>query len=519
MVRLILRFLRFLASIINTFFNIIFAINLLGGILRFVVIILGGLTIWIIIAVKATPPEPYFVKVVNKSISDILFFFMDADPIYRLLAGLIKGVMFGSVLVIQTLWAMIQLPILRHVIAIGVPVFLAVRISTMYLADIFELEHQRIAFRFILRAAFGFTYERIVIENGQIRPEDQNKPLAIIGGPGLVQVNLGNVAIFELINGEPHIIPPTTRRIFPFRYDAILQGFERLRDVIELRDMLVNDNKLEVDARTRDGIPVTAKNIHYLFSIWRGDQPAKQNQYAFDRQAVENIVYKRGKGIWYDNMRINIRTDLRMFIGDRNLSEFLAEIGDPETRRQKELETTLEQEASELTQDIIPIERNAQSNAQPANLTARPRFTQIFLNDAKSYRRSDGLQLHWIDVGTWVLPSSVITEKHKDAWKITYDNENQKRMLNFTRIGSRLDEMIKIIRSTPLKVFRDGRAEAKPDQTIMITIMRSYLGILRAARESYVAENQPNPFGLEESIKFLDRNIKVYLERYEIDLI
>jgi hypothetical protein len=238
MARFAHRLVRLLTSVINAIFNLIFAINLLGGIIRFMVVIIGGLAVWVMIAVNATPPQDYFLQAAGKSIRDALFFFLDPDPFYRLLVGLVKGSIYGTFVVLQTISAMFQPPILRHVIAIGVPIFLAVRISTMYLADIFELEDQKISFRFIIRAAFGLSYERIVIENGHIRPQDQKKPLAIIGGPGLVQVNLENLAVFERINGDPHIIPPTTQLIFPFRYDAILHGFERLRDVIDLRDLL-----------------------------------------------------------------------------------------------------------------------------------------------------------------------------------------------------------------------------------------------------------------------------------------
>ena len=502
---------RLLAEGLDVLLNYVFAINLLGGILRFVVIVMGGLFIWIAVSIHTHPISPWILQNAGDSLKEVFTFFLDNDPIYRLLAGGVKSAIYCSVAGLSTISAMFNADILRHVVAIGVPIFLALRTASLYLKDLYELERERTAIRFIIQAAFALRYHRIVIENGRVSPKDQEKPLYRIGGPGLVQVNLENLAVFEQIDGEPHVIPPTTRRGPLFPYAEVLDSFERLRDVIDLRDQIVTDRALEVDGRTRDGIPVKARNIRYLFSVLRNEEQAQPGQLTYDREGILTLVYKRGTGTWHDGMKGSIRRSIHTFIAEHNLSEFLAATGEPEVREQGQLETSLERESNQLSPDPtlrVPIPRTL---TPPPNFVARPRITENFINSVPVFGSANGLQLHWIDVGTWVTPSAIIPERHREAWQITCDNEIRRRRLEQTRASSRAEELIRLVSDTPLKAFRLARAQGKPDKVIWAVIMEAYLGLLRSARDSYSEQNQPIPADLVASINFLGRFINDYL--------
>lgn len=472
----------------DSLLNTIFAINLLGGIMRFVVIVLGGLFIWIAVAVYSHPVDQWLVEKALDSFKQALLFFTSEDMVYTLLAGGVKTAIYGGIVVFNVIKAMFAADIFRHVLAISIPIFLAVRISTLYLKDIFEVERERTAFRFITRAAFALWYQRIVIENGSIRPKDEDTPLYRIGGPGLVQVNLENLAVFERMDGQPHIIPPTTRRRIIFPFAEVLESFERLRDVIDLRDQMAADNKLEVEGRTRDGIPIKAKNIRYLFSVKRSSAPALPGQLTFDRDAILKIVYERGRGAWSDDMRTAIRTRLKIFILERNLSEFLAAAALP---------------------PAPPARLPASPPPPPLNFEPRPNLTGIF---GPNFGERDGLQLHWIDVGTWVTPSSIIPERHREAWQITSENEVRRRSRDHLRLNSRIEELLRLIRAMPLRTFRVARAQGRTDKIIWATLMEAYLGVLRTARDSYVTRGVTAPVELDASINFLGQYINEFLE-------
>ena len=140
------------------------------------------------------------------------------------------------------------------------PFFIALQAASLYLADIFELEHISIARGFIWSVALSGSEETIRVSQGGISEEDRHSPTFLIGGPGKVIVDLDSVAMFEKPDGTPHIIGPTSKEP---RARATLDGFERFRQAIDLRDHFVDlrdqDPKSQsIRGRSLDGIPVPA---------------------------------------------------------------------------------------------------------------------------------------------------------------------------------------------------------------------------------------------------------------------
>ena len=172
---------------------------------------------------------------------------------------------------------------LGHILAFALPFWLALQFAGVFLDDIFELKDIEIARRFITRAAFTYPNTGVIhIENGDVRPTDKRSTIVKIGGPGQVRVSLENVAVFEKVDGTPDMIGPTTGNRF---FTRALDGFESLRQVIDVRDLTVPI--ADLFARTKDGIPITVANIRLLFSVQRDSQYSTLSRpYPFSQSAI-----------------------------------------------------------------------------------------------------------------------------------------------------------------------------------------------------------------------------------------
>jgi hypothetical protein len=302
--------------------------------------------------------------------------------------------------------------IIRHMMLILLGFWLTYLLATVYLDDIFNLNEFSIAGRFIRQAAFASRYHVLTIRNGEISLRDRvRNPIIIIGGPGFVNIHLENAAMFEKIGGVPHVIGAAYSR------GNVLDGFERFRQVIDLRDHVLD---LTVEGRTQDGIRVVAKDVKLLFSVYRGSQRADlsapfEQPYPFAPEAIENLVYKQGKGPWFQAMKGLIDNELRQFISQHTLSEFLAN-------------------ASTVSPDFV----------------SRNQITDLFYDFAQGFsqRAEDrGVQLLWIGVGTWVTPSAIVPERHLEAWKLSSESRIRRsgNVLAIVRKEARLKEFLRLI--------------------------------------------------------------------------
>jgi hypothetical protein len=430
-----------------------------------------------------------------RNLSNWFFAFTQAAAHRRLLLLLISAMLAWLVLAIvlfpqgrpdeslmsQLLSAFFSGRILRHFLAIGAAFGLALIITAVYLDDIFELENLYVAELFIIEAAFALFYRRIRIRDGAVDPENQDSPIVQIGGPGIVDVHLENAALFEKVDGSPRVVKPTITR------PVVLDGFERLRQVIDLRDQVV---EMTVTGRTQDGIPITAKDVRLVFSIYRGEvnpdpQASFIQPYPFAEQAVLDLVYQQEIGPWVEGMRRMIRSELRQFISQHSLSEFL---------------TTAN---IEITTSLVPREEVA----------------DLFFDFASGFSeraRERGIELQWIGVGTWVLPSQIIPERHLEAWRLSYETRARKNpaTLNRIREENRLSELLRLVDEVPT-TFYSLLGQDVPQEVVMAALIKSYREKIRSARDLYQAGEQPVPPELETVLQHLDQITIADIERQE----
>jgi hypothetical protein len=167
-----------------------------------------------------------------------------------------------------------QPEVLVHLLPLLAAILIGLFTAGLYLTDLFELESIWIAIRYMIGALIGIDYPVLRIEHGDVENleiENSSNSLVRIGGPGHVRVHLGFAAVFETESGETRIRSSRKEdalrgELSAPRVSSLLDGFERLRDVVDLRD---RHNKLdEVRAVTRDGIEVYARDAQMVFRVF-----------------------------------------------------------------------------------------------------------------------------------------------------------------------------------------------------------------------------------------------------------
>lgn len=271
--------------------------------------------------------------------------------------------------------------VLLFVIPVLAGYWFAMRIGAHYLADLFELESYRIGARFLRAAILGMGYDTIEISTREGLELNPSSPLQRIGGPGYLTVHLGFAVVSETIDGLP--------RVYGASKEKFLQGFERLREVVDLRDQL---RKLdEIRTVTRDGIVVYARDAQMVFRVYRGGKTSTLGQpYPFDENAIRKLVYgqavlDRGSRKWDQQLPSLVRREIQQFVSQLSIEEFLA--------LQPEYPSSIE------TPD--PVQPSAVIHIPRSELTAR-----FHTEEARERLQKVGLELDWVGVGTWEIKES-----------------------------------------------------------------------------------------------------------------
>ena len=390
--------------------------------------------------------------------------------------------------------------------------FIALQSAAIYLADIFELEDVSVARKFVGEVALAGSDETIRITQGDIFEDHRSSPNYLIGGPGKVIVDIDSVALFEKPDGTPRVIGPTGKEPGG---KATLDGFERFRQAIDLRDHYIelrdqNDKASSVKSRSRDGIPVTATDVRFMFSVYRDKQkPDDKNPYPFSREAIEQLVYKATSRVtpdltnpstfefsWINNMIGLIRGKLGGFMNERNLTEYLASIGMPEFEKALQEEENIAKEIQSLasaTTDEPPKAKEVKPPADfvPRYMVKKNLFDQFTEEFAKTTRER-GVELHWIGVGTWKTPIEVVPEKHLEAWKLSRENEikGSQKTLDALKIETTIQETMILIQEAPIEAYQTATETYTEHDNAIKFILEKYRQQLIEAAEFVRAKGE-----------------------------
>jgi len=420
--------------------------------------------------------------------------------------------------------------VLRHLIALYASYWIAYRINAKYLADIFSTELE-VTNRFIHQAAFGLsgsisaesslpglaTQKRISnkgvntirIREGQVIEKDRASYVLKIGGPGYIEVELDSAVLVESPDGEFRIVGPTIKS-----EKEVLECFERVRQGVNLRDIIDSQN---VSARSLEGIPVNVRDIQYSFSIYRGEFAQKnfKTPYPFDPDSVKRLVYRSVRSVqdsqtpenaadWQVSLpgkiASNIGGELAAFIATKGLSEFLAAIGEPELNKLVEGDKILDEspDSSAAADEREKIKSSFKLDA----FTPRSWITNIFQAGTvfKTRLKNKGVQLNWIGVGTWDMPTEIITSNHLDAWKISRESyiRGNPQELDKIQREANLSELLRLVQTIPLNSFYN--MQDKSDEEVISRLLAEYHEIMVSARKLYLQDGQAVPQELASAI-------------------
>jgi len=294
---------------------------------------------------------------------------------------LLRQLVFPLNVVLDLVTSLFAPQVLLHLVPVGAALWLGMRLASLSLTDLFELESPAIADRYLKSAVFGIDYDTLNVDQSDVSKLNQSSPLLRIGGPGYLQVHLGYAVVMETANGLPRVYGPDQRRF--------IEGFERLRDVVDLRDQLREID--EVRAVTADGIEVRARDVQMVFRVFGGGQNRSlEAPYPYTESAIRRLVYGRpvtadGARPWTDELAELAALEIRSFVSSLSLEAFLA----------------LQPEAYA---EGRPTHRPDRAAAPSAFHISRRKLTERFHTpEAKSRLQERGLELDWVGVGTWEI--------------------------------------------------------------------------------------------------------------------
>jgi len=266
-------------------------------------------------------------------------------------------------------------PVLVYLLPVAAALWLGYRLGAHYLVDLFELEDLGIARRYLAPAMFGWdpsAFPSLDVSTGDVDALDHASPLLRIGGPGYLRIHLGYAAVVETIDGLPKVYGPAKAQF--------LHGFDRLRDVVDLRDQARSADSIR--AMTRDGVEVHASDAQMVFRVSRGGNRPRslEDPYPFSEASLRRLVYGQavsegGRARWADSLPGRVKAQIREFVGHLTIEEFLA------------------------------LRPRTSSPGDPASFhIPREQLTALFHTPEAGERlRQEGLELDWVGVGTWEL--------------------------------------------------------------------------------------------------------------------
>ncbi len=497
-------------KLIGSLFNYLFVLDIKGALSRKRILQALFIVIWGILTILML----YGTGVSQKLGDTIQNIFQVAIGNTTLNISIIESLFATILRAIFDPWIILIIPIIL------LPFVLAYQRAVDYLVDIYELEDPEIAAKFIWQAAFASEYNTISVVEGKITEKDQNSPIVRIGGPGVVNVDFCSAVLFEKPNGRPHVIGPTykpppkkntlqkyfdklKKKLFTQKKlpsgNKVLGGFERYRYAKNLRNEALAP--IDVNARTREGIPVIAKDVRMVYSIWRGNPSEEEKKaiYPFHKAAIPSFFYSASCTVSkilaggctispVDPMPGIVKGALGNFVAERSLSEFLTAVGAPEKKALEERAKAYKREKDTLDRianptDVIDLSgKKFQVPDFTPRYEANPLLSQ-FADEFSANNRQKGVTLHWLGAGTWVVPHETIAEKNEEAKAITKENRKNgsKEALDKVEKNANKEERLRLIRQVPMQAGKIMYAPSSLRKKVIRETLNSYVELIRNA--------------------------------------
>ncbi|HTP03286.1 MAG TPA: hypothetical protein VMJ64_18055 [Anaerolineales bacterium] len=467
--------------------------------------------------------------------------------------------------VLSDLPVFIVLTTARLVIVMFIPAFIAITQAGNYLADIFELKDPSVAWDYIstlsltgwedlLHILEGRTAEDrapsigpgsqkyiIRIRDGQVAKESLDSPALLIGGPGIVIAEFDSAALFEKPDGTPHVIGLASAvPDAASKPNVVLDGFERLREpIINLRDQYIGNlagESMTVLSRSLDGIPISAADVRGMFSVIRHkpDDVAVSSihaPYPFEPADIERLIYKQAVRVlnegpiassepdrrWDTTMQGLIRSSLAEFMSQHKLGEYLAGIGALESELSEYREDTI---ASTTLHYASDLPDSTGQTPPPRKFYPRAELLDRFNRSSGSFAqraRDRGLQLHWVNVGTWRMPDELgqdqIRDRHQEAWRLNRENARQSSPENLERSAqdAYYNEKVRLIQRVPLEAQQKNKAKYSEKSLLVECLLQDFWEQIGDGLTAYYdnPNHPPELETIEKAVLRMERLLKV----------
>src|SRR5205085_3804878 len=136
---------------------------------------------------------------------------------------------------------------------------------------------------YLAATVFGRGYPRMSINAGRASVADpETNPMLKIGGPGWVDIKIGNAALFERVVGPSAVLGAGTH---------FIRRFETLREAFDLRvvDRVTNGVKL----MTKDGVPIVLIELRVRFRIRARELSTESNLFPAITSAIRQAAFTR----------------------------------------------------------------------------------------------------------------------------------------------------------------------------------------------------------------------------------
>lgn len=399
--------------------------------------------------------------------------------------------------------------VLLHLLPVLVGSIVGLFLGGIYLSDLFELESIWIGIKYLLGAVFGLSYPRLRIDRGDVATLHPSNPIKRIGGPGYVQAHLGYAAVFEDRQGKPKVYAlrgvqgESTGDNADARPQStyFIEGFEQLRDVIDLRDRLVEVKAIK--AETRDGLAITARDAQMLFRVFAEDETRSlDDPYPYSEESLRRLVYGRavtstGLPAPESVLRAILEQELRSFVARYSLEEFLS----MEPGGEGQGETAGSPPAGQT------------SFHQQFQITRRELTERFHTPELKARLKDRGLSLAWVGVGAWEVggPSPERSEAYLTPEQTLIDTWRNYQRLRLYRSTAflqrqRLNRFHDRVTEVPLawlQVWRSGELPPTHRCYELLALLLRQIKALQSIEDTPTPQHAESLRGLEGHLEHL----------------
>ncbi|MDF1499321.1 MAG: hypothetical protein P1P76_02485 [Anaerolineales bacterium] len=404
--------------------------------------------------------------------------------------------------------------VLLHLLPVLAGSLAGLFLGGIYISDLFELESIWIGMKYLLGALFGLSYPRLKIDRGDVETLHPSNPIKRIGGPGYIQTHLGYAAVFEDRDGKPRVYAlsgvgdPTpaegedeSRQRGRKQSTYFIEGFEQLRDVIDLRDRLVQVN--EIPAETRDGVEVIARDAQMLFRVFTDvEQRSLDDPYPFSEESLRRLVYGRavtrsGLPAPEEVLTRILEQEVQSFVSRYTLEDFLAMQPYGEER---------DSSSAQSQPGRTPVEQQFQ-------ITRRELTERFHTAELIGRLKDRGLALAWVGVGAWEIgaPGTARPEAYVGPEQTLLETWRNYQRLQLYRSPAflqrqrttRFQERITEIPRAWVQVWQSGDLPREHRCYELLTLLLRQLNSLRHSETPFASEHTETLRRIEQHLERL----------------